>query len=215
MTAATPPSIPLPSLMLSAPAVELLVAEEVGWVSVVEWIVVRTLALALVLAEGVPEVVATLLLVWEVRVSVSEMVVIETVDPVVTATVGDSLLVEPVAAEVPVSVVLGRVVSGTLATDGSETELSDGAVTKVVGRLVMSVAEVISLVREPGAGVVLPPADTVPEGEGVTYSEVKAVVASLTAGVPVVTRGVPVVGTDTVSDSQSTVSMISVVVKLS
>ena len=122
---------------------------------------------------------------------------------------------EPVAIEVPVSVVLGGVGSGTLATEGSETELSDGAVTKVVGRLVMPVAEVISLVREPGAGVVLPPADMVPEGDGVTYSEVKAVVAAVTGGAPVVTMGVPVVRIDTVSDSQSTVSMISVVVKLS
>ena len=119
------------------------------------------------------------------------------------------------AIEVPVSVVLGRVVSGTLATDGSETELSDGAVTKVVGRLVMPVAEVISLVREPGAGVVLPPADMVSVGEGVTYSEVKPVVAALAVGISVVTREVPVVGIETVSDSQSTVSMISVVVKLS
>ena len=105
--------------------------------------------------------------------------------------------------------------SGTLATDGGETKLSDGAVTKVVGRLVMPVTEVISLVREPGAGVVLPPADMVPEGEGVTYSEVEAVVAALIGEAPVVTRGVPVVGIETVSDSQSTVSMISVVVKLS
>ncbi len=87
MTAATPPSIPLPILRLSAPAVELAVTEEVEWVSVVAWVVVRTFTLAVVLVGGVTEVVVTLLPVGVVRVSVSEMVVVEMVDPEVTAVV--------------------------------------------------------------------------------------------------------------------------------
>ena len=89
MTAATPPSIPLPSLMLPAPAVELAVAEVVGWVSVVTWVVVvKTLTLALLeLAGAVTELVVTLPVVSLVRVSVSEMVVVETVDPEVTTAV--------------------------------------------------------------------------------------------------------------------------------
>ena len=86
MTAATPPSIPLPSLMLPAPAVELAVTEEVR-VSVVAWVVVRTLALALIVARGVTEVVTLLLPVSVVRVSVSETVVVEMVDPEVTSMV--------------------------------------------------------------------------------------------------------------------------------